>query len=190
VQAGEFGVEVDLPAGSASVRQHAPESGPELTDLARVASAVGLTAEDLDLATPPQPVSTGLFHLMVPVRSPEAVARAEMLSREIASLCEEHSCDALYLFAVTSEGAKARLFAPGLVLSEDPATGSAAGPCGAYLAVRGLGPMPGSMVIRQGEEIGRPSTLHVTAQPDGDSWSIVVSGGVRIVARGEFDLPI
>jgi predicted PhzF superfamily epimerase YddE/YHI9 len=49
--------------------------------------------------------------------------------------------------------------------------------------------MPGSMVIRQGEEAGRPSTLHVTVEPDGDSWSVLVGGGVRIVARGEFDLP-
>jgi len=189
VPAGEFGVEIDLDAGTASVRQLAPRFGPEQTDLERIASAVGLTAADLDPATPPQPVSTGLQHLMVPVRTADAVAGAEMRPREVSAINAELECDALYLFAVTDEGAKARLFAPGVTAAEDPATGSAAGPCGAYLAERGLGRMPGSMVIRQGEEAGRPSTLHVTVESDGDTWSVLVGGGVRIVARGEFDLP-
>jgi trans-2,3-dihydro-3-hydroxyanthranilate isomerase len=126
---------------------------------------------------------------MVPVRTADAVAGAEMRPREVSAINAELECDALYLFAVTEEGAKARLFAPGVTVAEDPATGSAAGPCGAYLAERGLGRMPGSMVIRQGEEAGRPSTLHVTVEPDGDTWSVLVGGGVRIVARGEFDLP-
>jgi trans-2,3-dihydro-3-hydroxyanthranilate isomerase len=189
VPAGEFAVEVDLSAGTATVKQHAPEFGPEIDDVGMVAAAVGLDAGDLDPSTPPQPVSTGLRCVMVPIRTPEAVARAEMRPREVAAIAEEHDADALYLFAVTGEGAKARLFAPGVVLAEDPATGGAAGPCGAYMAARGLGPLPGSMVIRQGEEAGRPSTLHVAVEPDGESWSVRVSGGVRIVARGEWDLP-
>jgi trans-2,3-dihydro-3-hydroxyanthranilate isomerase len=188
VPAGEFQVEVDLDAGTASVRQLQPAFGPEFHDRERIGSAIGLTLDDLDPATPPQPVSTGLQHLMVPVCTSEAVARAEMRPREVGAINAELECDALYLFAVTGEGAKARLFAPGVTLAEDPATGSAAGPCGAYMAARNLGRMPGSMVIRQGEEAGRPSTLHVTVEPDGDSWSVLVGGGVRIVARGEFDL--
>jgi trans-2,3-dihydro-3-hydroxyanthranilate isomerase len=188
VTAGEFGVEVDLDEGTASVRQLAPEFGPELDDRERIATAIGLSPDDLDAATPPQPVSTGLLHLMVPVRTPDAVARAEMRPREVGAINAELECDALYLFAVTDEGAKGRLFAPGVTLAEDPATGSAAGPCGAYLASRGLGRMPGSMVISQGDEAGRPSTLHVTVEPDGDSWSVLVGGGVQIVGRGEWNL--
>jgi trans-2,3-dihydro-3-hydroxyanthranilate isomerase len=188
VPAGDFAVEVDLAAGTASVRQLAPEFGPELDDRDRIASAIGLTPGDLDPATPPQPVSTGLRHLMVPVRTADAVARAETRPREVAAINAELDCDALYLFAVTDEGAKARLFAPGVTVAEDPATGSAAGPCGAYMAARGLGRMPGSMAIRQGEEAGRPSTLHVTVEAEGDTWSVLVGGGVRIVARGAFEL--
>jgi trans-2,3-dihydro-3-hydroxyanthranilate isomerase len=189
VPAGEFAVEADVEGGTASVRQHPPSFGEELDDLDLVASAIGLGTDDLDPAMPPQPVSTGLRHLMVPVRTSGAVTRAEMRPHEVAALVDAHECDALYLFALTEEGARARLFAPGLVLAEDPATGSAAGPCGAYLAERGLGRMPGSMVVRQGEEAGRPSALHVTVEREGGAWSVVVGGGVRIVARGEFELP-
>jgi trans-2,3-dihydro-3-hydroxyanthranilate isomerase len=189
VPAGEFSVEVDLEAGTASVRQLPPEFGDEFGDLERVAAAIGLDPGELEDSTLPCAVSTGLQHLIVHVRTPEAVARAEMNARGVASLVQENDCDGLYLFAVTDEGAKARLFAPGVVLAEDPATGSAAGPLGAYMALHGLGRMPGSMVIRQGEEAGRPSSLFVAVAPDGDSWSIVVGGSVRIIARGEFDLP-
>ncbi|HXJ65039.1 MAG TPA: PhzF family phenazine biosynthesis protein [Actinomycetota bacterium] len=191
VPAGEFAVEVDLAGDTVKVRQLAPEFGDELTGdhRDRVAAAIGLNPDELDPGNPPQPVSTGLRHLMVPIASPDAVVRAEMRSSEVAAINAGLGCDALYLFAVTDEGAKARLFAPGVTVSEDPATGSAAGPCGAYMAARGLGRMPGSMTIRQGDEIGRPSTLHVTVEPEGDSWSVLVGGGVRIVARGEFDLP-
>jgi len=188
VAAGEFRVEVDPGAGTARVRQLAPEFGEEVMDLERVARAAGLEPSELDPVTPPQPVSTGLRHLMVPVRTPEDVARAEARSREVASLTADTDCDAMYLFALTDEGAKARLFASGLVTSEDPATGSAAGPCGCYLAARGLGRMPGSMLIRQGEEAGRPSTLHVQVTRDGDDWSVLVGGGVRIVGRGTFQV--
>ena len=48
--------------------------------------------------------------------------------------------------------------------------------------------MPGRMVVAQGELVGRPSLLSVEVRPDGDGGSILVSGGVRIVGRGVFDV--
>ena len=69
-------------------------------------------------------------------------------------------------------------------IGEDPATGSAAGPLGAYLAHHGLAGMPGTVVVAQGEMVGRPSFLHVDVQPRGDSFSVRVGGGVRIVGEG------
>jgi len=58
----------------------------------------------------------------------------------------------------------------------------------AYLASRGLGGLPGRIVVRQGDETGRPSVLDVEVYPDGASWSITVGGGVRIVGEGAFDV--
>jgi PhzF family phenazine biosynthesis protein len=82
----------------------------------------------------------------------------------------------------------ARFFGPTPGIVEDPATGSAAGPLGAYLAARGLAGMPGSIVIRQGEQVGRPSELHVEVRPEGGSWLVLVGGGVRTVGAGVFRL--
>jgi predicted PhzF superfamily epimerase YddE/YHI9 len=48
--------------------------------------------------------------------------------------------------------------------------------------------MPGNAVVAQGEQVGRPSFIHLDVRPDGDSLSVRVGGGVRIVGEGTFDL--
>jgi PhzF family phenazine biosynthesis protein len=101
-------------------------------------------------------------------------------------LLQEVGADGFYLFVLTDEGAKARLFAPDLGIMEDPATGSAAGPLAAYLAERGA--HTGPLMIRQGEEIGRPSVLHAEAERVGRAWDVSVGGSVWVVGEGSFDL--
>ena len=80
----------------------------------------------------------------------------------------------------------ARMFAPDLGVSEDPATGSAAGWLGAYLArhpVLGSGDFDAR--VEQGHELGRPSLLHLRARGGGAALRISVGGRVLPVARGE-----
>jgi predicted PhzF superfamily epimerase YddE/YHI9 len=48
--------------------------------------------------------------------------------------------------------------------------------------------MPGAVVVRQGEQVGRPSELHVEVAPEDGSWRIRVGGGVHLVAEGTFHL--
>ena len=80
------------------------------------------------------------------------------------------------------------MFDAGQGIGEDPATGSAAGPLGAYLAARGLAGMPGRVVVAQGELVGPPSFLHVDVQPSDGAWTVRVGGGVRLVGEGVFRL--
>jgi predicted PhzF superfamily epimerase YddE/YHI9 len=49
--------------------------------------------------------------------------------------------------------------------------------------------MPGRLTISQGEEVGRPSRLHVEVARAGASWSVTVGGGVYVVGEGAFTLP-
>jgi len=81
------------------------------------------------------------------------------------------------------------MFAPGVGITEDPATGSAAGPLGAYLFNRGR-LEGGRLTISQGGEMNRPSTLHVEVEPAEEGFAVFVGGGLVLVARGEFDLPL
>jgi len=72
---------------------------------------------------------------------------------------------------------------------EDPATGSAAGPIACHLARHGLISWGEEIVIAQGVEMGRPSTLHARADGgDGLIDAVEVGGAAVLVARGEFRL--
>lgn len=187
--AGEVPVEVDLARSSARMRQLPPTFGPAFEDREVLAAAASLSVDELDPELPARVVATGLGSLMVPVRDPAALRRAERDARGVRAATEASGGEALYLFAVEGPGrVTARMFDPGVGIGEDPATGSAAGPLGAYLAEHGLAGMPGGVVIRQGEQVGRPSELRVDVARDGASWVIHVEGGVRIVGDGGFEL--
>jgi trans-2,3-dihydro-3-hydroxyanthranilate isomerase len=76
------------------------------------------------------------------------------------------------------------MFAPGLGVAEDPATGSAAGPLAVHLVRHGLVESGQEIRIAQGAELGRPSTLYARA----DDTHVEVGGSAVVVARGEFRL--
>lgn len=184
---GDVPVEVDLEKGSAWMTQLPPEIGPEFDDREVVAEAAGLVPDDLHPDLPMQVISTGLGPLIVPIRDEEALRRAERSEPACRRATEASGGECLYLFAVRGDGdVMARMFDASFGVGEDPATGSAAGPLGVYLASRGLAGMPGEAVIAQGEMVGRPSFLHLDVRPEGDSWNVLVGGGVRIVGEGVF----
>lgn len=73
-----------------------------------------------------------------------------------------------------------RVFAPSGGVAEDPGTGSAAGPIG--LLARRLWSTAAQITLRQGDEIGRPCRIHVTAKPG----AVKVSGLVTASAEGRW----
>lgn len=114
------------------------------------------------------------------------------LEPDLAALRRLTSGDPLpSLHAVCAAGAgprwRVRMFAPADGVPEDPATGSAAGPLACWLGRHGLAPLGTELVISQGAELGRPSTLHARADGRGGLVERVEVGGAAvIVARGEF----
>jgi trans-2,3-dihydro-3-hydroxyanthranilate isomerase len=81
--------------------------------------------------------------------------------------------EAPHIFAFTSEtqypGATvhSRMFAPAMGITEDPATGAASGPLGAYLVKYEIA-SSGRIISEQGVEMGRPSFIHIdTGYSDG-----------------------
>ena len=82
------------------------------------------------------------------------------------------------------------MFAPALGVSEDAASGSAAGPLAVHLARHGRIPFGEEIEIRQGAEIGRASTLYARADGTAERIERVEVGGAAVVvARGSFRLP-
>jgi PhzF family phenazine biosynthesis protein len=89
--------------------------------------------------------------------SPDVVATAAPVPDALASGA---SGEATYLFADAGPSrVKARFFAPGLGVFEDPATGSAAAALASVAVFRGES--SGSARIEQGDEIGHPSTIEL-----------------------------
>ncbi len=190
--AGEIPVTIDLGTGTGWMRQLPPRFDEAVADRDAVAAAAGLEPPDLVEELPVVRVSTGLPHLMVPVRDEAALRRAARDDRGCAAVCEETDAESLYLFAVRGPGdVMARMFDRSSMIGEDPATASAAGPLGAYLAEHGLAGLPGHAVIEQGELTGRPSTIEIEIEigAQGNGWSVAVGGGIRAVGSGVFDVP-
>jgi trans-2,3-dihydro-3-hydroxyanthranilate isomerase len=127
----------------------------------------------------------GVPHVFVALGSFEEVASLQPDSRRLGAL-------GLYgfnCFASAGADVKTRMFIPGAGVGEDPATGSAAGPLALHLARHGRIAFGEEIVISQGVEIGRPSTLYARVDGSADAIErIEVGGSAVVVARGEFRL--
>jgi trans-2,3-dihydro-3-hydroxyanthranilate isomerase len=123
----------------------------------------------------------GPGHVYVELDSPEAVAA---LRPDSAALLELSPYGTV-CFARDGERWKARDFVPAHGVGEDPATGSAAGPLALHLARHGRIGFGDEIEIRQGLEMGRPSTLYAVARSPEE---VEVGGSAVVVARGEFRL--
>jgi trans-2,3-dihydro-3-hydroxyanthranilate isomerase len=169
--------------GLAWMTQPEATFGAIVEDRELLASALSLSPEEIRADLPTQVVSCGNEFLFVPLSSLEALSRmqANMAVWDRATAILRRG--GVYGFVETSRGrVRARMFAPALGVPEDPATGSGAGPLGAYFA-RHLGVT--SLLIEQGVEMGRPSTLHA----DASAARPRVGGRAVIVASGELLLP-
>ena len=141
-------------------------------------AALGLKSSDL----PVEVYRNGPQHVYVALASEPEVAA---LQPDLGALGRLPAIGAV-CFAGTGGHWKARNFAPGLGLAEDPATGSAAGPLAVHLARHGRIAFGQEIEISQGAEIGRPSTLYARVTGDGDRIdSVEVAGAAVVVARGE-----
>src|SRR5712691_4894820 len=149
---------------------------------AELLAALGVERSGL----PVEAYRNGPLHVYVELESEEAVAA---LQPDMAALAELAEIGA-NCFAGSGGRWKTRMFAPAHGVAEDPATGSAAGPLAVHLARHARIGFGDEIEIRQGAEIGRPSTLYAKAEGSAEGIeSVEVGGSAVVVARGEFRLP-
>ena len=168
-----------------------PEVGPpppSRDDLARV---LGLEVDDLlGGEWSPQSLSCGLPFLFVPLHDRSAVARARIRMDAWEATLRDAPVSEIMVFAPGGERPgtdyRARMFAPGLSVPEDPATGSACAALGGYLAARDPR-RQGTLhwTVEQGFEMGRPSMLEVEADVvRGNVTAVRVGGATVVVSDG------
>lgn len=189
-------------------------------DRAEVAPLLGLNVDDLSANFAPQTVSTGIPICIVLLRSVSALRRMQLAYGEAQAWLAKMQTHFLYCIARSEDsplppGLDARpipnpipdpIAAPTTDAStpgqphwrarmqfysgEDPATGSAAGCCIAWLVRHGLVASQQTAVIQQGTEIHRPSRIFVRAARQLDRvHSVAVSGRTIPVAEGQLFLP-
>ena len=178
--AGLQPIDVDVEGGvtHVSMLQEPAVFGAEL-DAGEVLRTLGLDEQDAHPELPCQVVSTGLRHVIAPVRDAAALGRVWRDKDRVAALLAHHGATCLYLAAPEPEAAtaRARSFFAAAEPGEDPATGSAAGPLCAYLADR-TGTI--RVTVTQGVEMGRPSRLECLLEGD----RVRVGGDAVVVLDG------
>jgi PhzF family phenazine biosynthesis protein len=153
-----------------------------------LAAALGLKPDDLEPALPAQVVFTGAGHLMVPARDRRAVDRAEPDAPRLRRVLEQVGGEGCYVFSLDpvepSSTAYARFFNPTMGISEDPATGTAAGPLACHLVANGVVEAGSAVAVEQGHALGRPSLIAVRT----GGAAVQIAGAAVIVADGRLRL--
>ncbi len=165
--------------GFGRMQQPVPSIAP-FPAASQLLAALGVVSSRL----PVELYDNGPRHVYVALRSEDEVTR---LQPDFAAL---RLLGALTVncFAGSGRHWKTRMFAPGLGIQEDPASGSPAGPLACHLARHGLVAFGEEIEISQGKEMGRPSVLFASARGSGDHIEQVeVAGAAVIVGHGEFD---
>jgi trans-2,3-dihydro-3-hydroxyanthranilate isomerase len=143
--------------------------------------ALGVEGSEL----PVEVYSNGPRHVFVRLESEDAVAR---VAPDLGKLAKFGALG-VSTFAGDGKRWKTRMFAPGLGVAEDPATGSAAGPLAVHLVRHGAIEPGTEIEISQGEEILRPSKLYARVGGTRETIdSVEVGGQAVIVANGELQL--
>lgn len=160
----------------------------------RLAEALGVNGSDLLPGAPLEQIGCPVLHLTVGLKSPADVDRVVLNAPLLERLLDGEETDGVYLFAPAASPNRfyCRLLCFDHVgIVEDPATGSAAGPLGAYVVRYGLasGADVTDIQIDQGVKMGRPSLLRVRVHRDASpSRHVEVGGSAVFVLSGELEI--
>jgi trans-2,3-dihydro-3-hydroxyanthranilate isomerase len=176
-----------LPFGVMTQRD--PEFG-QMHSREAVARAAGLQPADIADDVPIQTVSTGNAFAIVPVRSLSVLQNLALTWAAMAAYLTKTDAKFFYFVSRQAVNPEARLQARMIFYNgEDPATGSAAGPCAAWAVKYGVLPSQQEALLEQGVEMKRRSRIFLSAERAGDKIVNVRVGGHAVeIARGEIFL--
>ena len=162
-------------------------------DAATLAEVLSLKMDDIEMD--PHAIeawSAGVPFLFVPITSRDALERARVRMEVWERRLRDSVAPEIFVFVSDGEGVmRARMFAPTLGISEDPATGGAVAAFGGYLASRcDVGDGMLCYSVHQGIEMGRPSLLQLEVDIEGDEIKSVRVGGASVlVSSGTLHVP-
>ena len=170
-----------------------PEKGdsPSIEEIAKV---ISLDVSDIVPTEVPLSFSCGLPFLFVPINSIEKLKQATLNQEHWKNHISQSWAPQIYLFTketkLPTSDFHARMFAPALGISEDPATGSAAAALAGYIS-ENIEKNDGTFtyVIEQGFEINRPSIIEMSfTQKNQKIESVKIRGNAVIFSEGKISI--
>ncbi|WP_024546676.1 PhzF family phenazine biosynthesis protein [Picosynechococcus sp. NKBG15041c] len=166
---------------------------PVFSEVPAVAIAELLNLTPADSASDRQPavISCGLSFFYIPLASEAALHRCSLnLALWEKALKNTEAANIYPFFVAENQTIYARMFAPALGITEDPATGSAATALAGYLAKYYPVATPENhWQIYQGIEMGRPSQIRLSFQSEADQVNAIsVAGATVLVSEGTLGL--
>jgi trans-2,3-dihydro-3-hydroxyanthranilate isomerase len=176
--------DADGSVGRCTLTTAQPPAFVEAIDGPEAAAMLGLTHDAV--RSSPEVWSCGVPFLVVPLASIDHLSAARLDLPRWRELLDRRSTQKVYPIAPAGTNSlRVRMFAPGLGVAEDPATGSAAAALAGWLARNFGDDGPQHWQILQGGEIGRPSTIALDYdQAGGSATRVRVGGRAVMLARG------
>jgi len=171
--------------------QKDPEFGL-VHDRNAVAGFTNLTADDFDSALPIQTVSTGVPFTIAAVRSLQKLQTLRLDVNRATQYLAASGGKFFYFVCRETVDRRAGLHARMIFYNgDDPATGSAAGCCAAWMVAHGVAASDERVLIEQGLEMHRPSCIFVRAtKRDNQVVNVRVGGNCVEVLRAEFSATV
>ncbi|WP_040327402.1 PhzF family isomerase [Clostridium ihumii] len=162
----------------------------------KLLEALNIKDTDLNEKCKIQIVSTGHSKVMIGIKSIEILNNLKPDYNKLSKLSEIINCNGYYIFTMDSEEndilIHGRMFAPAIGINEDPVTGNANGPLGAYLVHYNLVKHNKSIFkfkAKQGEAINRTGIIEIEVTiKDNEPSEVKVSGNAVIVFKSELVL--
>ncbi|WP_097025626.1 PhzF family isomerase [Clostridium peptidivorans] len=156
-------------------------------------SALNITNNDLMENYEVQIVSTGHSKVMIGIKSIDTLNTLKPDYDALSRLSKIIKCNGYYVFTINSQDSDilihGRMFAPAIGINEDPVTGNANGPLGAYLVHHNLVKHNNSLFrfkAKQGEAIKRPGIIEVEVKiEDKEPVEVKVSGNAVIIFKSQ-----
>jgi trans-2,3-dihydro-3-hydroxyanthranilate isomerase len=172
------------------MKQVSPEYGDNI-DAGIIAKVLELKQSELDERFPIEEISTGLPHIIVPLKSLDSLQRSHINRDRYFDLIKKTWAKAILIFCPESHRGlndiSVRMFADYYGVPEDPATGSGKGCLAAYLVKhRYWGKNEIDIRSEQGYEINRPSLLYLKAQEINGQIDVYIGGKSITIAEGSF----
>lgn len=177
-----------------SLEQGTPGFEPPLQGAVRAAiiHALHLSEDDMLPGLPIQVATTGHSKVMIPLKPEVDLDALSPDLQALATISQQIGCNGFFPFQIRKDenATDGRMFSPAIGIVEDPVTGNANGPMGAWLVHHRLMAHDGKTLRVQGHQgraLGRDGIVDVTvAIRDNQPEKVTITGSAVILFHAEW----